>query len=231
MKIAYIAAGAGGMYCGSCLRDNALAAALQARGHEVHLIPTYTPIRTDEFDVSENRVFLGGINIYLQQRFDFFRKTPWLLDRLWDLNPLLKFATRLGVSVDPAHLGDLTVSMLRGGDGFQRKEIQKLARFIQKEVAPDVINLPNSLMIGLAPELKERMNIPVCCTLQGEDLFLEGLREAHKSEAIRLIRSASVYVDAFISVSEYYAGHMSGLLGIPRKKIRGCILFAKHTGV
>ena len=31
-RIAYITAGAGGMYCGSCLHDNALAAALLARG-------------------------------------------------------------------------------------------------------------------------------------------------------------------------------------------------------
>jgi len=220
MRIAYIAAGAGGMYCGSCLRDNALAAALIARGHEIHLIPTYTPIRTDEENVSGDRVFLGGINVFLQQRFSLFRKTPWLLDRLWDLQPVLKFATHWGVSVDPAHLGDLTVSMLRGGKGFQRKEIEKLVRFIQTELNPDVINLSNSLLIGLAPEIKERMDAPVCCTLQGEDLFLQGLPEAYKDEALRLIRSASVYADAFVAVSHYYAEYMSGFLGIPRTKIR-----------
>jgi hypothetical protein len=106
MRIACITAGAGRMYCGSCLRDNALAAALLDAGHEVMLIPTYTPTRTDETNVSMNRVFLGGINVYLQQRFAIFRKSPLLLDRLWDFRPLLRLVTRLGISVDPADLGD-----------------------------------------------------------------------------------------------------------------------------
>ena len=65
MKIAYITAGAAGMYCGSCLHDNTLAAALMAKGHEVALIPTYTPTRTDEEDVSIDRVFYGAVNVFL----------------------------------------------------------------------------------------------------------------------------------------------------------------------
>ena len=48
MRILQITAGAAGMYCGSCLHDNTLARALIELGHEVSLIPTYTPIRTDE---------------------------------------------------------------------------------------------------------------------------------------------------------------------------------------
>jgi hypothetical protein len=68
MRIAYLAAGAAGMYCGSCLHDNTLAAALRKLGEDVVLVPIYTPIRTDEQDVSE-RVFFGGINAYLQRRF------------------------------------------------------------------------------------------------------------------------------------------------------------------
>src|SRR5262249_49557851 len=48
MKIAYLTAGAAGMICGSCLHDNTLAAELIAQGHDALLIPTYTPIRTDE---------------------------------------------------------------------------------------------------------------------------------------------------------------------------------------
>src|SRR5260370_16764828 len=79
MRSAYITAGAAGMYCGSCMRDNPLVAALARQGHEALLIPTYTPIRTDELDVSQKRVFFGGINVYLQQKFGFFRHTPWFL--------------------------------------------------------------------------------------------------------------------------------------------------------
>ena len=39
MKIVYLAAGAGGMYCGSCLHDNTLAAALLALGEDGESAP------------------------------------------------------------------------------------------------------------------------------------------------------------------------------------------------
>jgi glycosyltransferase involved in cell wall biosynthesis len=202
MKIAYITAGAGRMYCGSCLRDNALARSLLKAGHDVLLIPTYTPTRTDETNVSSQRIFLGGINIYLQQRFPAFRKSPAFLDRLWDCKPLLKLVTSMGVSVNPADLGSLTVSMLRGTDGFLKKEIRKLIRFLS-DIKPDVINIPNSLLISLAPAIKAEMKVPICCTLQGEELFLDSLREPYHEEALRIIRENVPHVDAFIAVSHY----------------------------
>ena len=76
VKILFVTAGAAGMYCGSCLRDNALAAELKARGHDVLLVPLYTPTLTDEPNVSEERVFFNGISVYLQQRAGFFRWAP-----------------------------------------------------------------------------------------------------------------------------------------------------------
>jgi len=219
MKIAYITAGAGGMYCGGCLRDNTLAAALLAASHQVLLIPLYTPTRTDENNLSEKRIFLGGINVYLQQHFSFFRRSPWLLDRVLDFPPLLKLASRWGIRVDPGHLGSMTVSVLKGADGRQSKEVNKLVRFLKQEAAPEIINLPNSMLLGLAPALKSELRVPVCCTLQGEDLFLEGLAEPHRSEALELIRSHAGHVDGFIAVSESCASHMARYLGIDRKRI------------
>src|SRR6266436_905429 len=126
MRIAYITAGAAGMYCGSCIHDNTLVATLQAQGHDALLIPTYTPIRTDETDVSQKRIFLGGINVYLQQKLALFRHTPWFLDRLLDANSLLRWASRFAVKTQAEELGELAVSVLRGEHGFQRKELDKL---------------------------------------------------------------------------------------------------------
>jgi glycosyltransferase involved in cell wall biosynthesis len=220
MKIAYITAGAGRMYCGSCLRDNALAKALMDAGHDVLLIPTYTPTRTDEINVSQQRIFLGGINVYLQQHFQIFRRSPEIVDRLWDFGPLLKALTRLGISVDPAGLGELTVSMLHGAKGFLRKEIRRLVRFLAEEVRPEIVNLPNSLLISLAPAIKAEMMVPICCTLQGEDSFLEGLHEPYRSEVLHNIRKHAAEVDVFISVSDYGARSMASYLGIDRERIR-----------
>ncbi len=220
MRLIFITAGAAGMYCGSCFRDNALAAELSRRGHDVLLVPLYTPTRTDEVNVSQGRVFLGGVSVYLQQHFSFFRSTPWLLDRVWDSTPVLKLASRGSIAVEPSALGDLTISVLRGDQGRQRKEIDKLVHWLARERRPDLVVLPNSMLIGLARPIREALGCPVCCTLQGEDLFLGGLSPDDRAEAVALIRSAVEHVDAFLAVSEYYVGHMSQFLGIPTEKMK-----------
>ena len=219
MKILYLTGGAGQMYCGSCLRDNALATELIARGHDVSLLPVYTPTLTDEPNVSGDKVFFGGISVYLEQYLPFFRRSPKWLDSLWDSSAMLNLASRRSLSTSPKMLGELTVSMLKGEAGFQRKEIAKLLEWLRHEGAPDVISLPYTLLLGLAAPIKEALERPICCTLQGEDLFLEGLQEPYRAEAKALIRANLKHVDAFIAVSDYYARFMPDYLGIPREKI------------
>lgn len=219
MKILYLSAGAAGMYCGSCLRDNALAAQLLQQGHDVTLLPLYTTPRTDEPSVSSERVFFGGISVYLEQRSSFFRHTPRWLDKLWDSRAALKAASKRSIAVDPDSLSALTLSILKGEHGHQRKEIGKLIDWLRTQAPPDVIDMQNSMLIGLAQPVKEATGRPVCCTLQGEDLFLEGMREPHRSQALELIQQHAEYVDAFIAVSGYYADFMAKYLRIPRRKI------------
>jgi len=219
VKILSITAGAAGMYCGSCARDNALAAELMSRGHDVTLIPVYTPTRTDEPNVSEPRVLFGGISVYLQQYASFFRKTPWFLDRLWDAPGVIgAFAGRM-VSNDPRMLGDLTLSMLQGESGVLRKEFDKLVEWVRAEPLPDVINLPNSLLIALAEPLRRAFDRPVFCTLQGEELFIDGLVSPYRERALDAIRKQVPQVDRFIAVSQYCGGFMADYLGIPFEKI------------
>ncbi len=220
MRLLYLTAGAADMYCGSCLRDNALAAALKARGHDVVLMPVYTPTRTDEPNVSTSRVFFGGISVYLQQHVPLLRRTPAVLDRLWDAGWVLRLASRRQIKVDPSLLGRLTVSMLRGADGNQAKEIDKLQQWLVHEPRFDVVNLPFTLLIGLARPLRQRLGVPIVCTLQGEDLFLEQLGEPWRSEALALIRRAVADVDLFIAVSDYYRTFMTTYLGIDAGRIR-----------
>jgi glycosyltransferase involved in cell wall biosynthesis len=219
MRIASITAGAAGMYCGSCLRDNTLAAALIEMGHEALLIPTYTPIRTDEIDVSQKRVFFGGINVFLQQKLALFRHTPWALDRLLDARGLLNWVSRFAVRTRAEDLGDLTVSMLKGEHGYQRKEIDKLSSWLETEVRPEIVHLTAALLSGMAPELKRRLRVPVLCSLQGDDIFLEALPEPARRQALDLIRDHSRHIDGFVATSHYYADFMAGYLGIPRDQI------------
>jgi glycosyltransferase involved in cell wall biosynthesis len=219
MKIAYITAGAAGMYCGSCMHDNTLVAALQRRGHDALLIPTYTPIRTDEPDVSQRRVFFGGINVYLQQKLAFFRYTPWLLDRLLDAPPLLRWVSRFAMKTDAHVLGELTLSMLKGEHGHQRKEIAKLLHWLRHDIRPDIVQLTNAILSGLVHEFKRELGVPVLCSLQGDDIFLEALPEPHRGQALALIAEHCREIDGFVASCGYYADFMSGYLQIPRERI------------
>ena len=220
MRILTLTAGAGGMYCGSCIRDNTLARGLTRLGHEPILVPLYTPPRTDEPSASSGRrIFFGGVSVFLEQQAGFFRGTPWLIDRLWESRWLLGLVSKLGMPTQPEALGALTVSMLEGRNGHQRKEFDKLLYWLRDEPRPDVVDISYSLLISLAPELREAVGCPVGCTLQGEDIFLDHLVEPYHSRALALIRQHARSVDRFIAVSDYYAGHMAQYLQIPGAKI------------
>jgi glycosyltransferase involved in cell wall biosynthesis len=219
MRIAYISAGAAGMYCGSCMRDNTLVGALHRLGHEALLVPTYTPIRTDEEDVSEKRIFFGGINVYLEQKWSLFRHTPWFVDRLFNFPALLRWVSRFAVNTRAEDLGELTVSMLQGEHGRQRKEIEKLVAWLVKE-PPRVINLTNALLSGMVGRLREALpGVPVLCSLQGDDIFTEHLPEPSRARVLDLVRRHCRHIDGFIATCSAYADFMADYFAVPRDRI------------
>lgn len=220
MRVAYIAAGAAGMVCGSCINDNTLASALRLRGVDLTLIPTYTPLRTDGPDASIDRVFYGGINVYLQQKLAFFRRTPEFVDRLMNGRALLKSLSWFSGSTRAGELGALTVSMLKGELGSQRKELKKLIRWLKDDLRPDLVHLTNSMFLGMAREMKRELGVPVLCSVQGEDVFLEGLTDPYRNEALTLIRGRARDVDAFVATCDWYADAMAAVLDTPRKRFR-----------
>jgi glycosyltransferase involved in cell wall biosynthesis len=219
MKIAYLTAGAAGMICGSCLHDNALAKAWIQKGHDCLLIPVYTPIRTDEEDVSIDRVFMGGINVYLQQKLPLLGYLPnWMdgfLNQSWLIRPLTKNAGK----TSPKLLGALSVSMLQGTGGRQRKEFLRLLDWLNKDVQPDVVVFTNLLIGGFIPDVQARLKAKVLVTLQGDDIFLDSLPEAYRRKAIELMQGLVPRIDGVIVHSQDYADRMSNLLRIPQQKL------------
>jgi glycosyltransferase involved in cell wall biosynthesis len=219
LKICILAAGAAGMYCGSCLRDNALALALRRAGHDAMLVPLYSPLRTDTDDASIGRVFYGGVNAWLQYATRLFQHTPrfvdWIFDRRWLLNCLGRFAAQ----ASPAKLGPFTLSVLRGDDGPQIKELQRLADFLREHVRPDVLSLPNLMFMGAARFLRQRLGVPIICELTGEDIFLEAMAEPFRTQAQQAIRQRVGDVDRFVATSHYYARRMSEYLDIEPSRI------------
>ena len=235
MHVAILTAGGAGMYCGSCLQDNALARAWHAAGREVSLIPAYTPLTLDTADESLNgpgggRVFLGGVNLYLQHKSRLWRRLPAWLTGLTDSRAVLKLSSKLGVSNDAADLGPLTVDLLRGEHGPQKAGIDELVGWIADGLKPDAVLFSNALLVGPLRELRRRFDGPVWCVLQGDDIFLDGLREPHRSAALAMISDRAADFTGFFAHSEYYADFMADYLALPREKFRALPLLLDPAG-
>ena len=219
LNVAYVTAGGAGMYCGSCMRDNTLAAALHRQGVPITLVPTFTPIRTDEDDVSVDRVFLGGVNVYLDHKGGAWRGLLRPLRRALDHPALLRAISKLSLQSRRSDDGKVAVELLRGEDGPHRAAIDDLVSFIVDTIQPDIVNATNLLIAGFTRALKQRRDIPVVVTLQGDDIFLDGLPVGDRNAVVTELRRVANDVDAFITFSDDYAMTMSALLHIPREKI------------
>ncbi len=232
MRIVHLAAGAGGMYCGACARDIGLARGLIARGHQVEIVPLYTPLRFDGGEpLPTAPVMLGGVNAYLEQSLAPWRYAPAAIRRLLDHPRVLDLVSRFAVSTRASDLGPMIVSVLRGVDGRQRRSVIEVARYVEDILradpsSPPLVSITNSLLTGVAPELRRRLGTPIACGLQGEDAFVEATPEPHRSRAIDLMRRNARSVDVFISPSRSYAETMAAFLDVPRHKVR-----VAHVGV
>jgi glycosyltransferase involved in cell wall biosynthesis len=220
MKAVFLTAGAAGMYCGSCMHDNAIAKALRADGVDCLLQPVYTPIRTDEASIASNRLFFGGVHIYLLQQMPWLHHVPLPIRRVLDWKPLIQLATRRAASTDAEQLGALAVSMLQGAQGRQADEVARLADWLCEEIKPDAILFTNLLIGGCLPLLRERLpDSRLVVLLQGDDIFLDHLPAARRSEAIELCRKLVPSVDRFVVNSQFYGDKMGSLLSIPSEKL------------
>ncbi|XZE33161.1 glycosyltransferase family 4 protein [Pirellulaceae bacterium SH501] len=218
-KIAYLTAGAAGMFCGSCLHDNSLAKELISLGHDCLLIPVYTPIRTDESDVSIDRVFMGGVNVYLQQKLPWLSYTPKWLDSFLNQPWIIRALTKNAGKTSPKLLGPMTVSMLRGTKGRQRKEFLRMLDWLETDIQPDSVILTNLLIGGCIPDLRQRLRSRVWVTLQGDDIFIDSLLPRDRQKVIDAMRALVPDVDGFIVHSQFYGRKMQELLAIPSDKI------------
>ncbi len=215
MKIVQITPGAGGdYYCDNCLRDIALVRAMRRAGHDMLTVPLYLPLPAGlGHNGHQSPIFFGGINVYLQQKLAIFRRTPRWLDRVFDTKPLLRWAARKASMTSAADQGQTILSMLRGEDGRQVKELERLVSFLTGR-QPDVVCLSNALLAGLARRIKAELHVPIVCLLQDEDGFLDALDEPVRGRAWAELAERAADVDAFIPVSRYYARLMSRRLNL-----------------
>ncbi len=221
MKIIHIIPGSGGtFYCQNCLRDSSLVRALQQSGHSVTMVPMYLPLLTDESEIPESApVFFGGINVYLQEKFSAFRKTPRWLDRIFDSSWMLRMAAKNAGSTDAAGLEDMTLSMLMGPEGRQAKELDRLLEWLRTETRPDIIHISNALLLGLAGPLHKELGARIVCSLQDENVWIDAMRPEYRQKVWDIISEKSRDVDAFVTVSDYYRNYIHEQTRIAEDKI------------
>ena len=202
------------------MRDNALAIALRKLGQDALMVPLYLPPALDEAGASDGApVFYGGVNVYLQQKLPAFRYTPRWLDQLFDSPAVIASASKRAGMTKASELGDMTLSMLRGEDGNQVKELDRLTEWLRTEGRPDVVCLSNALLMGLARRIKAETGAAIVCTLHGEDSFLDGLNEPERTQCWETLAERAKDVDAFIPVSDYYADLMTTRARLPKEKV------------
>jgi glycosyltransferase involved in cell wall biosynthesis len=190
-----------------------------ARGRDAILVPAYVPTTTDEENVAERKVVMGGVNVWLQEHVPLFRHTPAFLDSPLDSRPLLEWLSSRTGGARAADLGPLTISTLMGERGHQRKEVAKLARWLAREVRPDVVHLSNALLLGLARSIREATGAGIVCSLSGEDVFIDAIPAPHRDTVESLLRERAADADHFIALNQFFADFMGGRLGVPHDRV------------
>jgi glycosyltransferase involved in cell wall biosynthesis len=220
MKIVNIIPGFGGtFYCGNCMRDSAFSASLREAGYDAITIPMYLPLTMSAGEtMDEIPVFYGAVGIYMRQ-FSILRNMPGWLEHLFNSKPMLKFAAKKAGSTRANGMEALTESMLLGSEGHQVHELNELVRFLKDHVKPDVVHLSNALLMGLAGKIRDEVGVPVVTTLQDEDVWVDAMEEGYQEKIWNLMAVKARDVDAFVAVSNFFAGKMTGRMQLPPEKV------------
>lgn len=207
MKIVYLITGSGGsFYCGNCYRDMIyLRAIRRVPGISATGIPLYLPPdKTASKNSFDNEVFFGAISMYLREKVPLLRNMPILLEKFFDSGPFLKLASHMAGTTRTEGLEDLTLNMIEGDNAFRKNEVERLVRYLTKDGKPDIIHLSNALILGLARQLKKRMDTRIICSLLNEDDWIDEMAEPYQGKAWKMIAKEAVHVDRFITPSNYY---------------------------
>lgn len=221
MKSIHILPGSGdNFYCENCVRDNATVRALVQAKQDVVAIPMYLPQIVDKVDlISDAPVFYGGINSYLQQVSGFFRRTPRWVDRLFDSKWMLKLAAKRAGSVRASGLGELTLSVMQGAEGKQKKELDRLLEFLDGVERPDVVHLSTPLLMGIGLAIRKRFGVPLVCTVHDEDVWIDAMEEPWRTRCWETMAQGGREVAAFISLSRWYGEVMCDRLKVDPAKM------------
>ncbi len=221
MRILHLVPGSGGtFYCQNCVRDRALVRALRRAGHDVVMVPLYLPMFGEEGSVGAKApIFFGGVNMYLREKVPLLRRMPQWMDRLLDAPWVLRQAAAREQSTNAADLGPMTLSMLRGRRGNQQKEFDRFLAWLAGQDKPDIIHVSNALLLGFAPEIRNITDVPIVCSLQDEEPWVNAMHPPYDRRCWEAISENAKCVSRFISTSAWYAGRMITRMNLPPDRV------------
>jgi len=208
MKVVHIIPGTADVfYCQNCMRDKELVMELRALGHEVVLVPMYLPLFSEgeELGSAAVPIFYGAVGVYLAQHFPALNRAPRWLKHLLDSRHLLRWVAKQSGTTRASGLEAMTLSVLQGENGGQKDELDYLISWLIHREKPDIVHLSNALLLGLAGRIKRELKVPVVCTLQDEDSWIDSMEPHAASEAWQIITEKARDIDAFLPVSNYYS--------------------------
>jgi len=204
VKILLITTSSGdAFYCSNCFRDNLYAQALRNAGQDVVIMPLYLPL-TDQSFRADTPLFFPATSYYVAQKFFKKGKMPRFFEKVLDAPIFLRLASSFSGTTSAKGMEQMTLSMIKGDDQNFAKQAEKIIRWIENHGKPDVIHLSTSMLTGIAKAIKSRTDIPVVCSLQDEEIWLDSLENRYAREAWELIGQNSKYIDRFITSSAYY---------------------------
>ncbi len=223
-RIVHIVPGSGDtFYCQNCLRDRGLIRELRSLGHDAILAPMYLPVLDGGGDLETGTpVFYGAVGVYLAGRFPGFAGAPAWLKRRLDSRRLLAWIARRAGTTRARGLESMTLSVLKGEEGRQKDELRRLVAWLGGEVRPDVVHLSNALLLGLAGPIRRDLGVPLVCTLQDEDTWVDAMAPGAAAEAWRLMAAHAAQVARFVPVSRSYGEFMRPRLEIAPERL--CVI-------
>jgi len=189
-------------------------------GLEAKAIPLYLPPKMGAGESGfDKNVFFGAISMYLREKVSFLRNMPAFFDKFFDSSIFLKLAARQAGATSTDGYEELTINMIEGDNAFRKAEVDRLVKYLVKDGNPDIIHLSNALILGIARQIKKRLNVKIVCSILNEDDWIDDMAEPFRSRAWKMVAREAVYVDSFITPSRYYKDLFIGKTGLRGENI------------
>lgn len=204
ITVLFIVPGSGDLfYCGNCIRDNLYANALRKSEHNVIIMPLYLPLTFNTFK-ADTPLFFPATSYFTALKFFRKSKIPRFLERLLNSRFMLRMAASFSGSTSPKGLEEMTFSMISGEGNAFNNQMEVLIDWIKNHETPDVIHLSSSLLMGVAKTIKQQLSIPIVCSLQDEEVWIDQMAENDSHQAWNAIRENMHAIDRFVTTSQFY---------------------------